>query len=141
MSNLLSAVIVTGVASAVVIAIAFMIHQRRLGKHRGGSREAFVGAFAESRIPPEIPRAVYDYYKGQVISKDFSVSPDDDFERVLSRGDEDIDDDAAAIMKKLELERPADYATVRSEAHIRTLGDMVHWLNWVQTHQPGSLRV
>jgi hypothetical protein len=141
MSNVLIAVIVTGLASAVVIAIAFIIHQRRLGRHRGGSREEFVGAFANGGIATDIPGTVYDYYKGQVISKDFSVSPDDDFEHVLSRGIEDIEDDAAAIMKKLGLRTPPDYTTVRSDTRIRTLRDMVHWLHWVRTHQPGNLRV
>jgi hypothetical protein len=125
-----------GLISSVGIAIAFLVHQRRLGQHRGVSREQFVGAFNDMDVSSAIPASVYDYYKSRAISKDFSVAPDDDYEQVLSEGDEDIDDDALFLIKKLGLKIPPDYASVRSERRIRTLRDMVLWLKWVHQHQP-----
>jgi len=115
--------------SIAVIALIALVAQRRLGKHRGVSRDQFVGAFTETDVGSEIPSAVYDYYKSSVISEEFSVAPDDDYEQVLSKGDEDIDDDARFLIKKLGLRMPADYSSARAEARIRTLRDMVVWLN------------
>jgi hypothetical protein len=129
------ALIFTGVVAAVAIAVALVVGQRRLGRHRGVSREEFVGAFAASEIPPEIPGAVYDYYKSLVIAWSFSVAPDDDYQHVLSEGEEDIDDDARFLIKKLRLKTPAEYAAARLEARIATLRDMVAWLDWVRRHQ------
>ena len=70
------------------------------------------------------------------MSKEFSMAPDDDYEQVLSKGDEDIDDDARFLIKKLGMRMPPGYASARSETRIRTLRDMVLWLNWVRQHQP-----
>ncbi len=137
---LYAAAIVVPIAVAVIAIIAFF-GQRRLGKHRGVTREEFIRAFAGTDVDPELAGAVFDYYKSQVKAKEFSVAPDDDYELVLSAGDEEIDDDAEALIKTLGLRRPLDYASARSETRIRTIGDMVRWLNWVRTHQPGELRV
>ena len=136
MSGVLSVVFVTGGVTALGIAIAFIAHQRRLAKHRGVSRDEFIGAFTDSRIPDAIPAAVYDYYKSQVISKKFGIAPDDDYEHVLSKGDEDIDDDAHFLAKDLGFSIPPEYVAVRLETRIRTLRDMVFWLYWVAQRQP-----
>jgi hypothetical protein len=61
-------------------------------------------------IPKEIPAAVYDYYKRGVISKQFSIAPDDSYEDVLREGEEDIEDDARCLMKKLSLNPPSEEA-------------------------------
>ncbi len=136
MSYALNAALVVVPISIVVIAIIAFFGQRRLGKHRGVSREEFVGAFTETDVPSGIAGAVYDYYKSRAFSKQFSVAPDDGYEEVLSEGEEDIDDDARFLLRKLALKMPPDYASVRSETRIRTLRDMVLWLNWVRQHQP-----
>jgi hypothetical protein len=135
MTFVLKAILITVPTSVVVIAIFAFFGQRRLGKHRGVSREEFISAFLDGDIPPVIPGAVYDYYKSGVSSKDFSVAPDDDYDHTLFEGEEDIDDDAVFIMKKLAFKRPVDYDSARSEMRIRTLRDMVLWLNWVRQHQ------
>ncbi len=135
MSYMLSVILESGAVAVAGIAIAFVVHQRRLGKHRGVAREAFIGAFTDSAIPAEIASAVYDYYKRRAISKEFSVAPEDDYAGVLSEGDEDIDDDARFLIKRLGLKLPPNYAMARSEMPIRTLRDMVVWLHWVQQHQ------
>jgi len=137
MSYALSAVLVVVPISVAVIAIIALFGQRSLGRHRGVSREEFVNAFSEGDIPLAIPAAVFDYYKSQVWSKEFSVAPDDDYEHVLSASEEDIDDDAHFLIKSLGFKIPPNYAAVRSETCIRTLRDMVRWLHWVQQQQLG----
>ena len=117
-----------------------LLDQCQRGEHRGVSRDEFVEAFAESDIPAEIAAAVYDYYsyEGGVFSKKFRASPDDDYEHVLSKGDEDIDDDALFLIQSLDLKMPSTFAAARFETNIRTLRDMVLWLHWVQQHQRDS---
>jgi hypothetical protein len=132
--------IITGLLFALavilpVIGIGFLIYQRRLGKHRGVLREEFIRAFESTEIPPEIPAVVYDYYKSQAISKKFSVAPDDNYEEVLSEGDEDIGDDAEFLIKKLGFKMPRGHESVQPDNKIRTLRDMVYRLNKVRQHQ------
>ena len=136
MSPAISAALLSVAISVMVIVVITLVYQRQLGKHRGVSRDEFIRAFADSDIPAEIPGAVYDYYKSGVISKQFSVAPDDDYEHVLSEGDEDIDDDAMFIIKALRLKVPTDYAEARTATRIQNLRDMVVWLDWVRQHQP-----
>lgn len=124
-----------GLVSGVGLIVAFLLHQRRLGRHRGIPREQFIAAFADTGIWQEIPAVVYDYYKTQVFSKDFNIAPDDMYEQVLSKGAEDIDDDARVLIRKLGLRIPPDYASVRAERRIRTIRDIVLWLDWIHQRQ------
>jgi hypothetical protein len=140
MTHVWTGLIAGAVITAVLIAIAWIAGQFRMRGHRGVTRDQFVDAFAGTPIPPEIPAAVYDYYKAEAVFKEYSISPEDDYNCTLSKGDEDIDDDARFILKRLGLKIPGDYAAVRAETQIRTLRDMVHWLDWVRTHQPSDFR-
>jgi hypothetical protein len=133
MNSVMEAMLVVVPLSAVVITIIALFGQRRLGKHRGVSREEFIRAFKNEGITLEIPAAVYDYYKSLVFSKHFSVSPDDDYEHVLSKGNDDVEDDAVFLMKKLGVNQPTRYTAQLSEAKIRTVRDMVRWLDCVRT--------
>ena len=121
-----------------VLAIISAVHQRQIGEHRGISRDEFVSVFGNVGVPADIPGAVYDYYKSQVFAKGFSVAPDDEYEQVLSEGDAEIHGDAMALMKALGMKKPLDYAAKYSETPIRTLRDMVLWLDWVRQHQAMS---
>jgi adenylosuccinate lyase len=102
---------------------------------------------------------VYDYYKKWVISKEFSLSPDDSYDYVLNEAAEDIDDDALFLLNKLGLKAPSKDAMLQWASHIRalrrtsphtvtlsvdsgqwaqpikTLREMVLWLDWVRQHQ------
>ncbi len=135
MTPVLTGLIVAGVAAAIWFPIVWLVDQRKLRHHRGVSRQDFIQAFAADSVTQEIPAAVYDYYKQQVVFKEYSVAPDDDYEATLSKGDEDIDDDAAFLMKRLGLKRPSSFSAARAETRIKTLRDMVHWLNWLLQHQ------
>jgi hypothetical protein len=103
-------------------------------KHRGVSREQFVSAFSGLDVPTEIPGAVHDYYKRMVLFKNFGVAPDDTYEE-LHKGDEDIDDDGRFLVKKLGMELPIQPVLEEWGKPLRTLRDMVLWLNWVRQHQ------
>lgn len=123
-----------GAAIAFVVG-AFVVGQLRFRRHRGVSRAEFIRALTDAELPAAIPAAVYDYYKSGVMFKDFSVAPDDTYEDTLSEGEEDIDDDARSLTKRLGLKMPSDEDLVESKTRIKTLRDMVMWLNSVNQHQ------
>lgn len=134
-------------------AIAMIFGQLGLRKHRGISREEFVKAFSNDGVALDIPATVYDFYKRGVVFKNFSIAPDDTYEDVLHKCDEDIDDDARFLMKKLGLKAPGLEAreqwierSLSSRAYslsmpqfrgdsskllqpIQTIRDMVLWLD------------
>ena len=137
MSYLLIILVVLG-AFGIFISVATSAYQRRMAKHRGVPREEFISRFANVGIPSEVPATVYDYYKSQIRSKEFGLAPDDDYQRVFSEGDEDIDDDGLLLMKALRLKLPADYNPMRLDVPmVKTIRDMVLWLEWVRQHQSG----
>lgn len=148
-------------AFLVFIAVVKLVFDLRMRKHHGVPRDEFLRAFS-GEIPTEIPAAVYDYYKKMVNFKEFSVAPEDTYV-VLHKGEEDIEDDAGFLMKKLGLKPPSEEARLRWNEQIRTLRatppltpgfsvdstrwmqpiqtvrDMVLWLNWVRQHQENAL--
>jgi hypothetical protein len=121
-------------AFAVFIAVAKLVFDLRMRKHRGVSRDEFIRAFSGLNIPTEIPEAVHDYYKRMVMFKNFGVAPDDTFEE-LHKGDEDIDDDGRFLLKKLGMELPIQPVREEWDKPLKTLRDMVLWLSWVRQHQ------
>jgi hypothetical protein len=145
-------------AFVVFIAVVKLVFDVRMRKHHGVSRDEFLRAFSDTEIPAEIPAAVYDYYKKMVNFKEFSVAPDDTYE-MLHKGEEDIEDDARFLMKKLKLRPPSEEVplqwteqtqTARATSlsaprfsvdstrwmqSIQTVRDMVLWLNFVRQHQ------
>lgn len=123
------------------IALGAIFYQVRLGRHRGISREAFVAEFQKANIPPEIPGAVYDYYKSQVWSRKFALNSDDSCEKVFREAHEDIDDDAEELVQLLGMEMPTESALREWTTPLQSLRDMVHWLHFVSQHQQtGNLR-
>ena len=103
------------------LVVGTIIAQLRLRRHRGLSRDEFIAAFTGEGVPAEVPAAVYDYYKKQVISTHFSVSPDDSYEHVFNEAPEDIDDDALYLMKKLGLKPPSKELMIQWSSKVRAL--------------------
>ncbi|MBV9180950.1 MAG: hypothetical protein JO356_06530 [Acidobacteria bacterium] len=154
--NLLAVAVVVTIAFLVVALIAAQVMFRR---HRGVSREQFIKAFSGTEIPAEVPAAVYDFYKKHVVFKNFSIAPDDTYDEQLREGEEDIEDDARFLMKKLGLQppslevqqqwseqmlssrmRPQNTPKLSADSSkllqpIQTVRDMVLWLDWVRQHQ------
>jgi len=128
----MASVLLTMGVCVLLIAAITVRYQRRLGKHRGLSREEFIGAFGENASRSGLAGIVYDYYKSQAISKNFSIALDDAYDTVLSAGEEDIQDDAMVLLKKLRISDPSEYVAQVPEAKIRTLRDMVNWLDAVR---------
>ena len=151
--------LVGALVTVAFFALALVFGQLGLRGHRGMSREEFIRAFSGTDIPNEIPAAVYDYYKKTVIFREFSIAPDDSYEDVFRKCEEDIEDDARLLMKKLSFKPPsleaqqqwseqilASRATSPSTPGfsvdstkllqpIQTVRDMVLWLNWVRQQQ------
>lgn len=150
------------VAFVVFILIAVFFRERRLGKHKGLSREEFINEFTNLGIPTNISEAVYRHYTASVFFKKIRIAPDDSLGQLLQKGEEDIDDDARLLLKKLNLEPPPEPARIQwteqmlvarrkqrdtlspsteaasSMQPIQTLRDMVLWLDWVRQHQAVS---
>lgn len=153
----MSILLITIVVMLILLSLALVFGQLGLRKHRGVSREEFIRAFSAD-IPKEIPAAVYDYYKKGIIFGQFSISPDDSYD-VFPKCEEDIEDDARFLMKKLNLRRPSESIqqewlerslSARTAVQatptfsvdssnilqpIRTVREMVLWLNWVREKQ------
>jgi hypothetical protein len=144
-------------AFGVVIAIAAFVFDLRRRKHRGLSREEFVRAFTQIGTP-DIPEAVYRFYTRSWFFGNLMIAPDDSLERVLNKGEQDVEDDAVLLMKKLGLKPPSEDARLRWDEQIQisrarpsdaprfsvdsnqpspiqTVRDMVLWLDWVRQHQ------
>jgi len=113
------------------------IHRHRLRRRTGKSKSEFVQAFSELAVPDSIAIAVYDYYTLFAFGDRVAISPDDSFED-LRVGQEDLDDDLKRLVDRLGLEMPISVVLRDSPFPIRTIRDVVLWLNWVKAHQPGA---
>jgi hypothetical protein len=141
----------------VFIAIAAFVFDLRRRKHRGVSRAEFVRAFAQTGTTA-IPEAVYNFYTRSWFFGNLTIAPDDSLERLFNEGEEDVEDDAALLMKKLGLKppsaearlswneeirasrgRPSDVPRFSTDSNppspIQTVRDMVLWLDWVREQQ------
>jgi len=101
---------------------------------------------------------VYKFYTRSWFFGNLTIAPDDSLERLLNKGEEDVEDDAALLMKKLRLKPPSEDVRLRWNEEIRaargrpsdaprfstdsnppspiqTVRDMVLWLDWVGQHQ------
>jgi hypothetical protein len=121
------------VGTIVFIACATYVFHKRKRSHKGLPREEFVRAFAG--IPPEIPDAVYTYSTGSWFFRDLSVRPEDSYEAVLQKGEDDVDDDGKILLKQLGLKLPPPQVLHEWDKPIITLADMVLWLDWVRRNQ------
>ncbi len=129
-------------AVAVWFISATVAYQVKLRRRRGPSRDAFIAAFSSGgEVLERIAGTVYDYYSALAIGRRYAVSPDDSYEEVLRAGREEIDDDAAELLSQLRLQMPTQQVLDDCPIRIATIRDMVHWLDWVRTHQPGNVRV
>jgi hypothetical protein len=94
-------------------------------------------SFREIGIPENIPVAVYDYYGSQAAYKGFSFLPHDEYSKVLCDDPDDLDEDALAVLKRLGMVLLPEYILKqRGDEPIKTLRDMILWLDWVRQHQP-----
>jgi hypothetical protein len=106
-------------------------------KGKGVTREQFLEIFRRMGIPEVIPVAVYDYNRSQKSWEDFPFLPDDEYSKVLHNDPDELDEDALALVKCLGMAMlPEDILQQRGDKPIKTLRDMVIWLDWVRQHQP-----
>lgn len=145
-------------AFALFVGIAALVFDLRRRKHKGVLREEFIQAFADSRIPQEIPEAVYTFYTRSWFFGNLTISPDDSLENLFNESEEDVEEDAVLLMKKLGLKAPSEEARLQWNEEIRIsrgrsslyprfsmdssqpapigkVRDMVFYLDWVRRHQ------
>lgn len=132
-----------GILACIGVGIAWrQVELRRLRHRRGGSgftRERFIETFSSVGVPTSIPGAVFDYYASRGVWKNFPFSPDDAYSRVLYDDPQDIEEDARTLVERLNMLFPAEYVLrEHGDKPIKTLRDMVLWLDWVRQHQPGG---
>jgi hypothetical protein len=113
---------------------------RRSRQSVGLNRDIFIEGFRRVGIPAEIPAAVYDYYGSQRAWKDFPFSANDKYSDILHDDPDDLDDDASALVKRLGMQLVSERILREyGEKPIQTLGDMVHWLDWIRQRQPSGV--
>ena len=134
----LPTIIGTIVVFIVLILVGSIWSDRRLRTHQGVSREEFAAAFTPISLAPTIPQAVYDYYRKSVWLKDFRSAPDDELLKVFMKGEDDIEDDARFILRELGIKVDPSDPAVRPKKSIRTLRDMVLWLDAIVKQQSAS---
>jgi hypothetical protein len=110
---------------------------RRQRQTNAFSRDQFIETFRQLEIPDIIPSTVYNYYGSQKAWKNFPFSPDDKYSEVLHDDPDDLDEDASALVQRLGMILPTEQ-TLRhyGDKPIKSLRDMVLWLDWVRQHQP-----
>ena len=132
-------IIVLGCLGAFVVlqvcwSFAFQWSRR---KHHGMARDAFLHYFTERGMSAEVVVAVYDYYRSQVKSRTFGVSPQDEIAVLFNQAEEDVEDDFTSILKKLGLSMPSDDAwDAWGRSPVRTVEQMVAAVVWASEHQP-----
>jgi hypothetical protein len=110
---------------------------RRERQRKGITREQFVGGFSTLSIPENIPTTVLDYYKAFKVWQDFPFTPDDEYSGLLNITPEDIEGDAKALVERLGMQFLPEYIRRDyGDRPIKTLRDMVLWLDWMRQHQP-----
>jgi hypothetical protein len=119
----------------ILVLVWSAVDQIRLSRHRGVSRESFIGEFTAAGVPAEIPAAVYDHYVSLCVSRHFSIAPDGSLRRILGQEHEDVDDDAEDLVKALKMELPTESVLRQWETPLETFRDVVLWLNWIRQRQ------
>jgi hypothetical protein len=119
----------------VLYIVGWMIADNaKLRRRRGPSRDEFIAAFQNENIPEKISAAVYDRCT-RFASRGYAPSPDDTYDGVLRMLHEDVDDEAELLVKELRLVLPAESVLREWPSPVRTIRDMVLWLDWVRQHQ------
>ena len=127
-------ILLLGLFAAGIFA-ASAVHQKRLMKARGLTREELAQALAREDIPAEISGAVYDYYQRESSAASFQVAPDFSLQTLFRKSHEDVDDDAQSIVAGLGLHLPDEAVLHEWTVPLATFRDMARWVNWVKGKQ------
>lgn len=128
----------------LVIVVITVVYQRqhatRLRGHSGITREEFIEQFRTQRIPERVSDVVYDTFKAKASFEEFQPSPDMDIDEVFEQLEEDTDDDVRHILGTLGVPYPDEETCERwSGAKVRTISDLVFWIDWVRREYEGKV--
>lgn len=137
--RLILAVFFAGLLIICVLTVVKNLKVLRIRKSRQGkgfTRARFIESFQRLGVPDEIPAAVFDYYTSSGIWKGFPLAPDDAYSEVLCDDEGDIEEDALALVERLEM-RLLPENTLREYGNkpFATVRDMVLWLDWIRQRQ------
>lgn len=136
-SILLASLVLLGLAVIYygIVNVRFALSRSRLLKrHRGLGLAEFLAHFESMGIAPEIATCVYDYCRWWMKRSSFQPHPDDDLDSVY-RMLHDLDDVLSGLIHRLGYEMPHSGILSEGNAEIRTVSDVVRWLNWVRQRQ------
>jgi hypothetical protein len=129
---------------AIVIVVISVVYLRereaRLRGYSGVTRDEFVEHFNAQGIPARISEITYDTFKEKASFEEFMPAPDMDIDAVFEQLEEDTDDDLRHILEALEIPYPDEETCERwSGAKVRTISDLVVWIDWVRREYEGNL--
>ena len=115
--------------------VGWLWYLHRLKQHEGSTRGDFIIHFGASGATPEISGTVYDHFQKLGVWKGFMPDPSDTLEGTYKTVDEDVEDNLKEILQQLRYEMP--HSGILSEwlAPIKTLEDVVQFVNCVRTKQ------
>jgi hypothetical protein len=128
----------------ILLASVFTLHHylklrqvRRQRKNEDFTREKFIDSFRPLGVTDAIPAAVFDHFTSHGVWKDFPLSPEDTYSKVLTDEPEDIECDARILVEQLGMVfLPAYIRREYGDKPFVTVRDMVLWLDWIRQHQP-----
>jgi hypothetical protein len=125
----------------VVISVVYLRQREtRLRGYSGVTRDEFVERFDAQGIPARISEVAYDTFKGKARFEEFKPAPDMDIDLVFEQLEEDTDDDVRRILGALEIPYPDEETCERwGGAKVRTISDLVFWLDWVRREYEGKV--
>lgn len=117
---------------AIFVISGAIYYQIKLANRKGGwTREAFVEEFQQLGVAASLAQAVYDYYQKHSVLRSFRVGPDDDLDRFYDASHEEIDEAAEELSAALGIRLPNESVLREWPNPIRTVRDVVMWLDWV----------
>lgn len=125
----------------VVISVVYLRQREtRLRGYSGVARGEFVEHFNAQGIPARISEVAYDTFKGKARFEEFKPSPDMEIDKVFEQSEEDTEDDVRHILQALEIPYPDEETCERwSGARVRTISDLVFWIDWVRREYEGKV--
>jgi len=127
---------VLGISAGIVgLAVGLAVKDwLRLRRRPGLTKAQFLEDFQKQSVPENIVAAVYNHYTSVALGSRVAISADDNLED-LRIGQDDLDEDLQRLLQKLALDIPSSSVLKDSPQPLRTIGDVVNWLNWVSQHQ------
>jgi len=126
---------------AIFAGLSWLLYLHNLKQHKGSTRAEFIEHFGTSEATPEISGVVYDHFQKLGVWQGFQPKWSDTLECTYKAVDEDVDDNLKEILQQLGYEMPHSGTLSEWVSPLKTLEDVVQFINWVRTKQNPSVKV